>query len=49
MPLNLRIPWMLRYIHTEKVEDISRMCGWSLSTTKRRLDAAQERVIKGLG
>jgi RNA polymerase sigma-70 factor (ECF subfamily) len=48
MPVNLRTPWVLRNMHAEKVEEIAKMCGWSLSTTKRRLGTAQRRVNKAL-
>jgi len=49
MPLNLRTPWVLRHIQTEKVEEIAKICGWSLSTTKRRLQEAQQFVARGIG
>lgn len=49
LPAELRIAWVLRHLEQETTETVARECGWSLSTTKRRLAAAHERVVKGLG
>jgi len=48
MPVELRIAWVLRYVQTETVESIAEFCGWSLSTAKRRIQEAHERVTKKL-
>ncbi|HEX6272207.1 MAG TPA: sigma-70 family RNA polymerase sigma factor [Polyangiaceae bacterium] len=48
MPVELRIAWVLRHVQTETVESIAELCGWSLSTAKRRIQEAHERVTKKL-
>jgi DNA-directed RNA polymerase specialized sigma24 family protein len=35
---------VLRNVQQETVPTIAELCGWSLSTTKRRLQTAEERV-----
>ena len=37
-----RIAFVLRYVLRDEVADIARMCGWSLSTAKRRIAQARE-------
>lgn len=49
MPANLSTAWVLRFIEAEKVERVASLCGWSLSTTKRRIKAAQQSVQEGMG
>jgi RNA polymerase sigma-70 factor (ECF subfamily) len=44
MPPAHQIAWMLRYVEGEALEDIARICGCSLATTKRRIAAANERL-----
>ena len=44
LPVELRIAWVLRHIQGETVESIAEFCGWSLSTAKRRIAAADARV-----
>jgi len=44
IPVDLRIAWVLRNVQQETVQTIAELCGWSLSTTKRRLQTAEERV-----
>jgi RNA polymerase sigma-70 factor (ECF subfamily) len=44
IPVDLRIAWVLRNVQQETVPIIAELCGWSLSTTKRRLRTAEERV-----
>ncbi len=48
MPAELHVAWVLRYVHAETVENISAMCGWSLSTAKRRIRSAHARVTTRL-
>jgi RNA polymerase sigma-70 factor, ECF subfamily len=44
LPVELRIAWVLRYVQAETVESVAELCGWSLSTAKRRIQAAHKRV-----
>jgi RNA polymerase sigma-70 factor (ECF subfamily) len=44
MPVELRIAFVLRYVQSETVQSVAELCGWSLSTAKRRISAAHERV-----
>ena len=48
MPVELRIAWVLRHIQAETVESIAELCGWSLSTAKRRIHTAHARVTAKL-
>lgn len=48
LPVELRIAWVLRYVQAETVESVAELCGWSLSTAKRRIQAAQTRVTAKL-
>ena len=48
MPVDLRIAWVLRHVQSETVEEVARLCGWSLSTAKRRIADAEKRVGKKL-
>jgi len=48
MPVELRIAWVLRHVQAETVQSVAELCGWSLSTAKRRIQEAHERVIKKL-
>ena len=49
LPPDLRVAWVLRYLESETTESVAAECGWSLSTTKRRIAQAHERVLKGMG
>jgi RNA polymerase sigma-70 factor (ECF subfamily) len=49
MPVELRIAWVLRFIQGETVPSVAEFCGWSLSTAKRRIQAAHDRVTQRLG
>lgn len=44
-----RIAWVLRYVEQERMEDVARLCGCSLTTAKRRVEAAQVAVKRALG
>lgn len=44
LPVDVRVPWTLRYLQGEDLEAIARLCGCSLATVKRRLAAAQQRL-----
>jgi RNA polymerase sigma-70 factor (ECF subfamily) len=48
LPVELRIAWVLRYVQAETVESVARLCGWSLSTAKRRIQDAHSRVTRKL-
>src|SRR6186713_749555 len=48
MPVELRIAWVLRYVQAETLENVAELCGWSLSTAKRRVQAAHTRVTARL-
>jgi RNA polymerase sigma-70 factor, ECF subfamily len=48
LPVELRIAWVLRYVQEETVESVARLCGWSLSTAKRRIQAAHSRITRRL-
>ena len=48
MPVELRIAFVLRYVQSETVQSVAEICGWSLSTAKRRIHAAHERVTAKL-
>jgi RNA polymerase sigma-70 factor (ECF subfamily) len=45
----LRVAWVLRHLECETAEAVAAQCGWSLSTTKRRIAEAQNRIAKGMG
>lgn len=49
MPVELRIAWVLRHIQGETAPSVAELCGWSLSTAKRRIQAAHARVTQKLG
>ena len=44
-----RVAWTLRYLEQERVEDVARLCGCSLSTAKRRIADAHRVVKRALG
>jgi RNA polymerase sigma-70 factor (ECF subfamily) len=48
LPVELRIAWVLRYVQEETVQSVAELCGWSLSTAKRRIQAAESRVTARL-
>lgn len=48
LPVELRIAWVLRYIQEETLPAVAALCGWSLSTAKRRIDLADARVTARL-
>jgi RNA polymerase sigma-70 factor, ECF subfamily len=49
VPANARVVWLLRYVEQERMEEIARLAGCSLTTAKRRLETAQVAVKKALG
>ena len=44
LPVELRLAWVLRHVQEETVPSVATLCGWSLSTAKRRIQAAEARV-----
>lgn len=46
LPADERIAFVLRFVMEEELAPISRMCGWSLSTTKRRISRARDNFLK---
>jgi len=48
LPVELRIAWVLRHVQEETVQSVAELCGWSLSTAKRRLQVADARVTARL-
>jgi len=49
VPASARVVWLLRYVEQERMEEVARLCGCSLSTAKRRLERAQVAVKRALG
>jgi RNA polymerase sigma-70 factor (ECF subfamily) len=43
-----RVAWLLRYVEQERMEDVARLVGCSLTTAKRRVEAAQVAVKRAL-
>lgn len=48
VPPKARIAWVLRYLEQEQLEDVARLCGCSLATTKRRIRLAHGVVQRAL-
>jgi RNA polymerase sigma-70 factor (ECF subfamily) len=48
VPAKARIAWVLRYLEQEQLEDVARLCGCSLATTKRRIQLAHGVVQRAL-
>jgi RNA polymerase sigma-70 factor (ECF subfamily) len=48
VPPKARIAWVLRYLEQEQLEDVARLCGCSLATTKRRIKLAHGVVQRAL-
>jgi RNA polymerase sigma-70 factor (ECF subfamily) len=44
LPDDLRRAWLLRHVERESLDDVARLCGCSVSTAKRRINAAQARL-----
>lgn len=42
LPTGQRVPWTLRYVQGETLEQVASLCGCSLATVKRRIKAAQD-------
>ena len=48
LPVDLRIAWVLRHAQSQTVEEVAAQCGWSASTTKRRISVAHRRIVGAL-
>ncbi len=49
LPPRQRVPWVLRHIEGQSLEQVAELCGCSLATVKRRISTAHERIKKHLG
>lgn len=49
LPPRQRVPWVLRHVEGQSLEQVAELCGCSLATVKRRIGAAHERIRKQLG
>lgn len=49
VPPTARVAWILRYVEQERMEDVARIVGCSLTTAKRRVEAAQIAAKRALG
>jgi RNA polymerase sigma-70 factor (ECF subfamily) len=49
LPPRQRVPWVLRHIEGQSLEQVAELCGCSLATAKRRIASAHERIRKHLG
>jgi RNA polymerase sigma-70 factor (ECF subfamily) len=49
LPPRQRVPWVLRYVEGESLEQVAVLCGCSLATAKRRIGAAHDRICRQLG
>ena len=43
-----RVAWVLRYVEQERMEEVARLVGCSLTTAKRRVEAAQVAIRRAL-
>jgi RNA polymerase sigma-70 factor (ECF subfamily) len=48
LPAQQRVPWTLHHVEGEALERVASLCGCSLSTVKRRIARAQERINRQL-
>jgi len=49
LPPRQRVPWVLRHVEGQSLEQVAELCECSLATVKRRIAAAHERIRKHLG
>jgi len=49
LPPRQRVPWVLRHVEGQSLEQVAEVCGCSLATVKRRIGAAHERIRKYMG
>ncbi len=46
VPARQRVPWVLRNIEGESLQDVADLCGCSLATAKRRVAAAHTTILR---
>jgi RNA polymerase sigma-70 factor (ECF subfamily) len=49
LPPRQRVPWVLRHVEGQSLEQVAALCECSLATVKRRIFTAHERIKKHLG
>ena len=49
MPPRQRVPWVLRHVEGQSLEEVARLCECSLATIKRRIGTAHDLIRKQLG
>jgi RNA polymerase sigma-70 factor (ECF subfamily) len=49
LPASERVPWTLRHVEGESLEDVAVLCECSLATAKRRIASAHEKLRRRLG
>jgi RNA polymerase sigma-70 factor (ECF subfamily) len=49
LPPDLRLPWMLRHVEGHELTEVAALCNCSLATAKRRIGAAESRVLRRFG
>jgi RNA polymerase sigma-70 factor (ECF subfamily) len=45
VPARERVPWTLRYVEGESLEQVAVLCGRSLATTKRCIAEAHQKIL----
>lgn len=46
LPTSDRLAWSLRHVEGERLEEVAHLCGCSLATAKRRIDAAEKFIAE---
>ena len=49
LPPRQRVPWVLRHVEGQSLEQVAALCSCSLATVKRRISAAHDRIRKLMG
>jgi RNA polymerase sigma-70 factor (ECF subfamily) len=45
IPANERVPWTLRHVEGESLDQVAVLCDVSLATVKRRIGAAHQKIL----
>jgi RNA polymerase sigma-70 factor, ECF subfamily len=48
LPSRQRVPWVLRHIEGESLQRVADLCGCSLATAKRRIEAAHQSISRAV-
>jgi RNA polymerase sigma-70 factor (ECF subfamily) len=48
LPIRERVPWVLRHVEGESLQQVAELCGCSLATVKRRIARAHARISVAL-